>query len=588
MMKFWPWIAAITSGVILGLCYPKHNLGNLVWVWQLPLLAAFWFSASSKVSKKTGRRKPRWRRGFALGYLSGLTFFLINVDWLFALRKTVDSTGAGLAAWFSMAAYLALYFGLFGAFAASVGRWNRDSVSLTWAQQRKLPKWLAPSLHTLAVAFLNASAWCGIEWLRGTLLTGFGWNGLGVALHDNLAMIQAAELVGVTGLAFTIVFASCVAVATIARFVGEIRNRSTLRPHLDFAVAISLVIGQFLFGLGCVTGDHIHNEDDTVEVRAVLIQLNLSIKEKWDSQRVLEIIEDYRQFTELYTDNESADIDLVIWPETAIPGRFTFPWVQEYFSRVLRSGDGDWWLLTGQEHEDPILSENPGEGKVLLYNDLTAMRGSPENFESRTKIHLVPFGEYLPFRESFPPMDWMLGKFIPGDFESGKIFKPIQLTDPDIEIIPQICFEDTVGRIGRKFIDTGKPHTGPQILVTVTNNGWFWDSSNIPQHLANAKFRCIELRRPMARCANTGVSCFINEYGGFTDPLDPGNYQRIIRDEPSGTPHIRGTLPATLTLRKNPPVTLYAKIGDSFSVSLGLIALTVGVLAGIRSRRSLL
>lgn len=585
MIKFWPWFAAIISGVLLGLCYPKHDLGNLIWIWQLPLLAALWFSTSTKVSKKTGQPRARWRRGFALGYLSGLVFFVINLDWLFALRLTVDSTAAGLAAWFSMAAYLALYFGLFGAFAASIGRWNKDSVTLAWAKQRKLPKWLAPSLHTLAIAFVNAAAWCGIEWLRGTLLTGFGWNGLGVALHDNLAMIQAAELVGVTGLAFTIVFASCVGLATIARFAGEIRNRNTLRPHLDFAVAISLVIGQFLFGLNCVTGDRAPSQDETVEVRAVLIQLNLSIKEKWDRDRVLKIIEDYRQFTELYTDNENANIDLVIWPETAIPGRFTFPWVQDYFSRVLASGDGDWWLLTGQEHEDPILSENPDEGDVLLYNDLTAMRGAPENFDSRTKVHLVPFGEYLPFRESFPPMDWILGQFIPGDFERGRVFKPIQLTDPDIEIIPQICFEDTVGRIGRKFIDTSKASTGPQILVTVTNNGWFWDSSNIPQHLANAKFRAIELRRPMARCANTGVSCFINEYGGFTDPGEPGNYQRIIRDEQTGSPHIRGTLPATLKLRKNPPVTLYARIGDAFSVSLGLIALAVGVLSAFRYRR---
>lgn len=584
----WPWLAAILSGVLLGLCYPKYNFGHLVWIWQLPLLAALWFSRTTKKAKKTGELRPRWRRGFALGYLSGLTFFLINVSWLFALSKTVDSIGAGLAGWFLMAAYLALYFGLFGAFAASIGRWQRDSVTAEWAEQRGLPKWLAPSLHTLRIAFLNAAAWCFIEWLRGTLLTGFGWNGLGVALHDHLALIQAAELVGVTGLAFPIVFAASVAIATIARFIGEIRDRNTLRPHLDFAVAIALVIAQFIFGLRCLTRDR--SSDETVEVRAVLIQLNFSIKEKWSGDYAMEILRSYDQFTELYTDNENADIDLVIWPETALPGHFADPTVQDYYRNyILNKGGGDWWLLAGQEHIDFVQTDQPPTDDAatvdrLLYNTLTAMRGSPDNFESRSKLHLVPFGEYLPFRD-FPPMEWIVGRFVPADFQRGDTFEPIALTDPDIEIIPQICFEDTVGRIGRKFIDTDQSTTGPQLLVTVTNNGWFWDSANIPQHLANARFRAVELRRPMARSANTGISCFINEFGGFTGLNDPADYERIIRDEDSGTPHIRGTLPATLTLQKNPPVTLYARYGDTFSVILGIIALLTTGMTIVRSRR---
>lgn len=580
-----PWLAAIASGVVLGLCYPKHDFAHLVWIWQMPLLAALWFSRSNRISKKTGQLRPRWRRGFALGYLSGLTFFLINVSWLFALRKTVDSTGAGLAAWFLMAAYLALYFGLFGAFAASIGRWDHTSTSTAWAEKTGLPKWLAPSLHTLRIAFLNAAVWCFIEWLRGTLLTGFGWNGLGVALQDSLPLIQAAELVGVTGLAFPIVFGNCVGLATIARFVGEIRNRSTLRPHLDFAVAVALVIAQFLFGLRCMTRER----GETIAVRAVLIQLDYSIKEKWTENSAMEILRTYHQFTNWYTDNEKAEIDLVIWPETALPGRFDNPVIQDFYRVVLAEGGGDWWLLTGQEHVDAIQSGTPdAQGNAVLndvlYNAMTAMRGSPESYQSRSKIHLVPFGEYLPFRHSFPPLEWIAGGFVPSDFTRGDSYEPIALTDPDLEIIPQICFEDTVGRIGRKFIDKTQSTTGPQMLVTVTNNGWFWDSANIPQHLANARFRTVELRRPMARCANTGISCFINEYGSFTDPDDPSGFERVIRDDDTGSPHIRGTMPATLTIPKNPPVTLYARYGDAFSVLLGLIALLAILHATRRTR----
>ena len=150
-----------------------------------------------------------------------------------------------------------------------------------------MPAWLAPSLHTLRIAFLNAGAWCGIEWLRGTLLTGFGWNGLGVALHDNLAMIQAAELVGVTGLAFPLVVAGVVGTATIARFASEMRDRRTLRPHLDFAVAMVIVISMFLFGLKRLTAER----GETVDVRAVLIQLNIPIDKKWDANNVRATLE---------------------------------------------------------------------------------------------------------------------------------------------------------------------------------------------------------------------------------------------------------------------------------------------------------
>ena len=323
----------------------------------------------------------------------------------------------------------------------------------------------------------------------------------------------------------------------------------------------------------------------------MLIQLNFSIKEKWAGDYAMEILRTYHQFTNLYTDNETADIDLVIWPETALPGEFDHPMVQDFYQQVLEEGGGDWWLLTGQEHIErqqvggPDADGNAGE-KTDLFNSLTALRGSPKNFETRSKIHLVPFGEYLPFRDSFPPMEWIAGGFVPSDFTHGTVYEPITLTDPDIEIIPQICFEDTVGRIGRKFIDTDQSTTGPQLLVTVTNNGWFWDSANIPQHLANARFRAVELRRPMARSANTGISCFINEFGGFTDLNAPADYERVIRDEESGTPHIRGTLPATLTLQKNPPVTLYARYGDAFSVILGIIALLTTGVTIARSRRS--
>ena len=241
-----------------------------------------------------------------------------------------------------------------------------------------------------------------------------------------------------TGLAFPLVFASCCALVTLARFAGEFRDRNTLRPHLDFAVAIALVIGMFLFGLSRLTRDVgvEKKPEDYTEVRAAIVQLNLSIEEKWDAAMTREIIDRYKNFTEMYA--ESGDFDFIIWPETAVPGRFTYPWVQQYLNEVLATGD--FHLLTGIEHEELVQGDNDGEVETLLFNTFTALRGDTTYNQAHAKIHLVPFGEFLPLR-SFPPMEWIAGGFVPGDFSAGTSFDPVALSDPDVEIIPQICFE---------------------------------------------------------------------------------------------------------------------------------------------------
>ncbi len=176
-----PAAVAVVCGLLLAFCFADWNLTGLVWVWMLPLFPVLW-------------RGERKRYGFALGYLTGLAFWLVNLKWIW----TVSGLGA-----VAMAAFLALYFGIWGAIAATLGNpWrkrageakNAESDKISNIQKKILEKqqgqnsgWLAATLgesgKSIKFACINAAAWVSLEWLRGWLFTGFGWNGLGVTRY---------------------------------------------------------------------------------------------------------------------------------------------------------------------------------------------------------------------------------------------------------------------------------------------------------------------------------------------------------------------------------------------------------------------
>ena len=538
VVKLWPWAAAILSGVLLALCFPAWNIDNFIWFWAFPLLAALWFSGPNK-----GRPWRRAWRGWWIGYVSGLAFFLINLSWLGEV-----SMGGAIA----LPAYLAVYFGFWGAFAATVGRWDMSEAGP--AEGVKISSWqkmFAPSWAVLRASFLNGAMWCGLEWLRGVAFTGMGWNGLGVALHENLYLIQIVDIIGVSGLSFVLMFCACISLATIVRLVHEFGRRG-LRPHLDFTVGIAMIMGVLLYGLNRIN----RPLGETKDIRALLVQMNVPIDQKWDETFLSQNMGEYYDLTTAYV--ESSNYDLVVWPETAVPGRLFYPWVQEVFNRVLATGD--FYLMSGIEEE-----VQPEE----VYNAAVLMKGSAENYQIYRKAHLVPFGEYIPLRGIFPPFEWVAGRLIPSDFEFGKSFEPMVVDDGEFQIIPLICFEDAIGRLARKFVRAGEP----QIIVNVTNDGWFWESAGSTQHLANARFRCIELRRPMVRAANTGVSCFIDELGSLYDRESNPPFERKIADDVTGSTFVTGVMPGTVRMQIDSPMTIYARFGDWFSIGLGGVAL---------------
>jgi apolipoprotein N-acyltransferase len=187
---------------------------------------------------------------------------------------------------------------------------------------------------------------------------------------------------------------------------------------------------------------------------------------------------------------------LVLWPESATPrGLFADQVVHDFvFGQAERS---DAALLLGTTDFDPETGAD--------YNVAALLTGRGENLQIHRKIHLVQFGEYLPLRPVFEPF---VGELVPADFARGRDYTLLDLGEPVVKLSALICFEDTLGSLSRRFVAAGA-----QALVNVTNDGWFGRSAAAEQHLANAVFRAVENRRPLIRCANTGVTGMVSPAG---------------------------------------------------------------------------
>lgn len=539
---------AALSGGILVFAFPPWNLEFAAWSWCLPLLAVLWIG------------KPRgWMRSAALGWIAGFAFFLPNLAWVRhssrVIAGAVDHSWAGwgpeLMGWgaaVAMAAYLAIYPALWAAFTACMARPNHEKL--------RSDSWITSSMESLRSCFLSAAAWTGSEWLRGIVFTGFGWNGLGVGLHQNLVLTQIADVVGVTGLAFLPMFVACIGFNTLLRVAWTYKGTARRTFRADFSIAMILILAVVLHGWQRM------NEpmpgEATVPVRTVLVQQNIPQAVKWAGEHTVQIYHRYAELTELY----AAHADLIVWPESALPLPIhSHPDHPAYFNELLAKGPFS--LLTGADVIDP---DAPPHTSALL------MRGNFESMEMYHKMHLVPFGEFLPGRNTVPFVDTLLGGILPGDFAPGEKAEPLPLAEPKVGIIPLICFEDTDGRLARRFV-----RPGPQMIVNLTNDGWFLQSSEMEQHLANAKFRSIELRLPMCRAANTGISCFIDTLGRVT--------QRLI-DPDTGSHFIEGCLPGIVQVPLNPPTTFYARHGDVVAITMLIVAAAAAFTAWFRRSRA--
>jgi apolipoprotein N-acyltransferase len=198
-----------------------------------------------------------------------------------------------------------------------------------------------------------------------------------------------------------------------------------------------------------------------------------------------------------------------------------------------------------------------------VYNAALLVSEGGERVQVYRKIHLVPFGEFVPGRHTVPLLAQIVGDQVPGDFKGGTEYTVFTLTNADVHVAPLICFEDTIGELTRQFVLPHETSPGANLLVDVTNDGWFERSAGSHQHLANAIFRCVETRRPMIRAANTGVTCFVNQFGRIT---------QVLRDD-TGSTFIEGVLTGEIKVPTEQQLTFYVRHGELFAKACAAITL---------------
>jgi len=573
MPKRATWIriaAAVASGLLVAALFPPFDIAAMAWVAMAPLLAALW-----SVEEKNAGRK-----GFLLGWLAGTVSCAVQFSWL----GIVSLLGVVV-----LPLYLGLFWGAFGAFAATLGNpWRSEKQG--WPE----------CVRSLRIAFCHGAVWAGLEWLRGWLFTGFGWNGLGVAFHETAAIAQAADLLGVAGLSLLLVFFQAVLVQAGRRMIRSARD-GVRRLRIDFAVAAAVVGMVLCYGIVRMA---MEGRGESVRLKTLLVQINIpqdAARVLWEAidvhmayeEETLKALEqladkDAARLKEAVGEGDEGAISLswpdwVMWPESALTGR------------ILRTEDCTWG--TWQENLDTIAqvrtagpftlihgtneleAEKSGENELIMmekgraWNSLAVM--SPDDdLQTYRKRHLVIFGETIPFVDTIPLLkkiyEQQAGVAYGGSFTPGVSADPLPIATAAgtvIGAIPTICFEDTLARITRLFI-----RPGPQVIVNVTNDGWFKESAAAAQHFANARFRSIEMRRPMLRCANNGVSAALDTTGSTAHP-DTGNPQ-VITDA-NGSHFTRGSLLAELDVPLQPSFSLYAVIGDRGVIGLALAALAL-------------
>ncbi len=560
MMRGTGWtkiVAAVMSGLLVAGLFPPFHFSWLVWVAMVPLLGAL---------TAVEENRAGWR-GFGIGFLAGAVSCLIQFSWL----STVSTLGAVLLPF-----YLALYWGIFGAF---VAKWCR-------------PRNDGGASAIVRSAFCQAAVWAGLEWLRGWLFTGFSWNGLGVAFHDSRLMAQGADLLGLTGLSLFVVFFQ----AVMVRGALEIL-RSGWQQRWDLAAAPLLVTALLFYGKIRIG---LAERAECVRLKTLLVQINIPQQAARVLWTDLETHQAYEEETlrglEALKSSDGAFSerwpDWVMWPEVALTGR------------ILRTDSGEWgaWQINhdtiGQVRAagpfsliygvNELEAEMSGDQLVQkekgrAWNSIAVMDPA-DILQTYRKHHLVIFGETIPFVDSIPFLksiyEQQSGMVYGGSFTAGESLEPLSIRAGETMIgaIPTVCFEDSVARLTRKFV-----RPGPQVIVNVTNDGWFNQSPAAAQHFANSRFRAIELRRPLLRCANTGVSAAVDTTGSTAHP-DTGKSQ--ILSNAAGSHFTRGSLLAELDVPLRPGFSLFAVIGDWGIVTLALLGLSWAKHEKKRAKRS--
>lgn len=476
------------SGLLLILSFPKFNLEILAWIALVPLFLSL---------RGKGNKESFW-----LSFLTGVVFFAGLLYWIAAVAVFAKLV---LPALLVIVLFLSLYFGLFGFLSRRIKAGS--------------------PFHYLYLP----SLWISLELIRSHFfLGGFPWGLLGYSQHLNLPLIQISSFTGIYGVSFLIVLVN----VTVANcFLGSNRRWRVIGCWL---LITGLLVGGSLFYGREVLRKEIEGES----LRVAIVQGNIAQAEKWDWGRRKEFLGIHAQLTRKASLEEPA---LIIWPETsAVPG--LLPDDRYLFDTLVNlSQESGAYLLVGGVHRR--------QGKNFNSAFLFSPRGIEGIFD---KIHLVPFGEFLPGERFFPP-SWRGTLRLGEGFKHGEELTLFDL--PQGQFIVPICYEIIFPHLVRSLLGREA-----DFIVNITNDAWFGKTAGPYQHAAIATFRAVEARRSLVRVANTGISLFIDPFG-----------RREIFKVDNQPLFVRGTLTREIVLTQE--TTPYIRYGDIFAYLCLVLAL---------------
>jgi apolipoprotein N-acyltransferase len=421
-------------------------------------------------------RKSTIKEAFWYSYLAGVVFFGGLLYWL--LNVTVPGT-------IILVLVLGLFYAVFGVLAGIV---LRNSMNL----------------------FLVSFFWVILEYIRAHLFTGFPWGMLAHSQYLNINLIQIADIMGAYGVSFIVMTFNAALFAYLSRSGKRI-------SYMMFALLF--IISATAYGIYRTDNARLGSE-----ARISVIQGNIPQEMKWDSRRARDIISEYSSLTRQAA-TEGAD--MIVWPETAYP----------YLAENAASPAPEISALA-EEIKVPILAGLVVESGGRYYNSAALFEDDGRLSRIYRKLHLVPFGEYVPFEGLIGGLrgriDKPIGNFTGGDEHTLFVFRSIEgSTGPDGSIQKTItfnkfgvliCFEDVFPYLSREFV-----RKGARILINITNDAWFGDTAAARQHMQSSVFRAVENRVPVIRAANTGVSCFIGPTGKILSGVSVGGRETFVR-----------------------------------------------------------
>ncbi len=475
---------SILTGLFLALSFWNIGLNWFIWFGFSPFLIVI-------------EREDNPRRLIINSVLCGLIFFSLSLYWI----CYVSFLGI-----IFLVGYLLIYFVLF-------------SICIRFLYRIKV-------INSVNQFFVIPSVWVMLEYLRSHLFSGFGWASLGYCQYLNLHFIQIAELTGVYGVSFLIILVNIF----IKEFVLNVKSIVLFdKRYLKRFILVSLITLSCILVVYTYGDVKLNNKIEGRELTISVIQGNIPQHQKWQPFYRNLIFEKYKKLTRMASFDRP---DIIIWPETSLPGYLD---EEDLFREI--SG-------LAKEIEKPLLigAATIGEDKDVYYNSacLISKDGSLEGVYN--KIHLVPFGEYLPLPFIFGFIDNM---YEIAGWTKGKEYTLFDIKGNKFGVL--ICFEDIFSDLVRDFINQGA-----DFMLNITNDAWFGRSPEAYQHLQASVFRAVENRVNIVRAANTGVSCFIDPYGRVIDRVSSKNEDIFIQ----------GYKTQTIFIKEMD--TFYTRFGDLF------------------------